>query len=421
MSERTFTFTVQPPGVPSWWTALADGAWASIAGGAGQRIIDVADPNSGNSVLVGGGGLDKIMSAWTGGCLDPVRKELLLVANGGHDDYYGNEAYALSIYNETPRWYRLCNSTVPADILKNVPTPAPQNYIYADGRPRSVHGWQRCVWANDRAWYTYQDAPGPVGGTGQGVWAFHRAYSGVPTAPGQAAYSARTVAPWESYGMLTDSASSGGSYMAGPAIYDSTTNKILSFTGNANPLEFYAFDVANANSRTRYTGGLQQVMCDGGWAVACSDLRIGVIGNTHPSHYGSGGIAIMSLDALSSSAFTLVNPTGTFTPNTRYGAAYHAASKSILLYDPSVTGNQIVKLKIPTNPNGTYNASGTWTYSTLTPTNSPTIEYLDSSGGWRGTYSKFQIIQDMGDGRSAAVVATKVNGPAWVYKIPQSI
>ena len=38
-----------------------------------------------------------IVTAWTGGCVDQDRGELILAANGGHTDYAGNEVYACQL------------------------------------------------------------------------------------------------------------------------------------------------------------------------------------------------------------------------------------------------------------------------------------------------------------------------------------
>jgi hypothetical protein len=79
-------------------------------------------------------GCPAVISAWSGGAYDPVRRRMILWG-GGHDDYWGNELYGFDLATGT--WSRLTEpSTIPTgtsagDFLNRDPLP--------DGQPVSRH------------------------------------------------------------------------------------------------------------------------------------------------------------------------------------------------------------------------------------------------------------------------------------------
>jgi hypothetical protein len=50
----------------------------------------------------------------------------------------------------------------------------------------------------------------------------------------------------------------------------------------------------------------------------------------------------------------------------------------------------------------------------------PQVASYQYGDQYRGTFSKFQMIEDMGNGQSAIVFVTSVFGSAFVYKLPKS-
>ena len=113
-----------PPGnLPAWVSALAIGEWYPIPNTALSSIAPSPTPpgNTGPSSKVG---------AWTSFVVDTRNSMVYSVANGGHNDYAGNEVDRLELENDPPRWVaRLAPST---QISANQP-------YYADGRPNSRH------------------------------------------------------------------------------------------------------------------------------------------------------------------------------------------------------------------------------------------------------------------------------------------
>lgn len=121
-STSAGVLVVPPPGsLPAWVNALAIGQWYEI-------------PNT-EMVSVDGAHLQGAWSkviAWTSFVVDTRTSKVYSVANGGHNDYDGNEVDALDLERAQPVW---------TEVL--APTPGPQRIdcsaYYADGRPTSRH------------------------------------------------------------------------------------------------------------------------------------------------------------------------------------------------------------------------------------------------------------------------------------------
>lgn len=85
---------VAPPpsgGGSNPYAGLAAGAWQELSGTTIRSVV----PASGWT-----GNPTGIVDAWSGGCVDTLRHRLL-VWGGGHDDYSGNEVYAIN-FGATP-------------------------------------------------------------------------------------------------------------------------------------------------------------------------------------------------------------------------------------------------------------------------------------------------------------------------------
>ena len=111
-----------PPGaLPVWVNALAMGQWYEIPNTA-MVSVDGAHP---------AGAWSKVI-AWTSFVVDTRTSKVYSVANGGHNDYSGNEVDVLDLERAQPVW---------TEVL--APTPDAQrtncSAYYADGRPTSRH------------------------------------------------------------------------------------------------------------------------------------------------------------------------------------------------------------------------------------------------------------------------------------------
>lgn len=109
-----------PATAPTWFTALPERTWTKIAAGApgtadwqkGNRISDVVPlpPYQGNQSP------NDIIQAGNGAAVDQGNKSMLLVANGGHSGYQGNESYELQLNQAVPGYRRLTEPTPFADL-----------------------------------------------------------------------------------------------------------------------------------------------------------------------------------------------------------------------------------------------------------------------------------------------------------------
>jgi hypothetical protein len=76
-------------------------------------------------------GANNKVDAWTSFVVDPRTSMVYSVANGGHQDYDGNEVDVLDLEREVPTWFELLARSA---ITQNAD-------YYADGRPTSRHSY----------------------------------------------------------------------------------------------------------------------------------------------------------------------------------------------------------------------------------------------------------------------------------------
>ncbi len=111
--------------------------------------------------------------------------------------------------------------------------------------------------------------------------------------------------------------------------------------------------------------------------------------------------------------------TGTGFYDSGSGGVYVAVNHSIAVGNPRTTGRTIHRLLIPTKEiagQTVYDPSGQWRWSELNPSGPP----LTVAPGNSDTYTKWNIVEDMGNGQAALVVATDISGPTYVFKIPSA-
>lgn len=443
MVARTFIIPVTAAsGAPAWFTSLVEKRWTAIPG------INTLNAVSSGASLGFGGTFTDMTWAWTGGCVDQTRGELLFVANGGHANWAGNDVYACSIRSASPQWYRLTDPS-PSSVITPVPCqsgsstvstsnlPAGQGHdpvgyaaMYLDGRMRAVHGWHTVQFANGKAWYPTQASPAGVGNSTSHAWSFNRNFAGIPTAPGGSALAwANNAGPWTwlgcSDGSGTGSTQRGTSFgTAPPAALDPVSGKIWMAHALQAMRVWMSLDTATgtiqrSNVVNIYANNTGQ---DGRWAAVVTDptgqdrYRLWVA----PAP-DAGGLLVLNLkaaDPYATAAWSVKTVSNLAALTTAgLGAVYHAPSRSILLGDPrSLTAGQIVKLQVPVNGDGTFNSSGVWAVSTITPALGSAA--ISVNGGNAGTWSKFNMIADMGNGQSCLVVCVETGSPTYAYKLP---
>lgn len=419
---------------PTWFVKQAERTWAAVADSPGQQLIDAY-----HGVPLGFGATFRTMTqAWTGGCVDQARGELIFAANGGHADYAGNEVYACSIRSEVPRWYRLTDPS-PAEMIVPIMAagekstsnaPAGQGFIpsgfaamYLDGRMRAVHGYQSCLFANGSVWYPYQSAAAGIGHSTPHAWMFDRNAAGIPTEPEGSPLPWRNdPGPWKWLGSTHPENVAYGT--APPAALDPVTGKIWSAHAKQATRAWSSLDTSTGIIRGSavniYASNTGQ---DARWAAIVVDPsgqdRWRMFVAPAPDMNGLIVLDLKAPNPFEVSAWSVRPATNVESLTTLgLGAVYHKPSKAIILGDPRALGGKLLKIRVPTRQDGSYDPSAAWVVSIIDEATGSANPASTISPANQGARSKFNIIEDMGNGQSALVVCMEVNAPTYVYKLP---
>jgi hypothetical protein len=441
----TTACTAPAPGAaPSWWTNLADGTWTAIANSGAGRLSQVV-PNPNPIVGALGGDATNLCSDWCGASVNQDTGEYMFVSHGGHSSWAGNEAYVLNVRAQSPGWVRITDPTpvtgssqwVPAGSALGNTSAWPSGFKgrWLDGRPTSTHCSGE-AYANGRVWFPMANSYSNEAGDGTNLlYTFNLNY-GPLVAARQAgsplAWTSANLGPWEIWGQVNnpdgtavDTGAGSGLFTFGISTVDQATGDVWYWggKGEAYPCAYqiHTTGVSGAAPPTYkvwrfpangYAGGFRT------WGIIAHDLRLAVLGNAYDQ-------TIYTLD-LTNPAAGLVHVTntsgtgywGAYQQYIQYsyaGGAYVAANQSIAIGDPINIGHTIYKLKIPTKVSGgktVYNPSGQWVWTTI---NGGGTGPDGVTGG--NTYTRWNTIMNMGDGRQAIIVCSDVNA-VHVYKVP---
>lgn len=160
-----------PSGLPSWVAAAVPGRWGEVPVAAALSTLNplnnpAINPNHpGSPEWYGSTGFNGILVPWCGACYNADGDELWLPLGGGHNDYGGNEPYKLALAQEVPAWSMV---RPPSGAIGNLLTTndgQEASGVYSDGRPRSIHSYNKPVWvpgvgpyiaAQGNTWYSGQ-------------------------------------------------------------------------------------------------------------------------------------------------------------------------------------------------------------------------------------------------------------------------
>ena len=372
----TSTFTTCGT-TPSWFASMPDKTWATPV----NNTLNAVKPSNvyGNHAA--------ICSAWTGGTVDQERGEFTLAANGGHADYGGNEVYVCNLRTNSPSWQRASNPSIPDSGTLGTNTKG----AYSDGRPSAVHGWNRCTSGNGRIWYPGLDAEYPNPYWSLACWSFDRKTN-----------------DWTFHGIPPNNTGGSFNWQAGIGSYDRMTKTVWSICGYATQDGGYSY-----NTETN-TFKVMPWYCPnnfgGGWGVIAHDLRVWILYSPQ-----ADSIFVLPLDTFDPSSdkpFSRPTISGNNTiSGSGIGAVYHQPSRSVLLWNGQ--GANIRKLAIPSNP-----LTGTYVWSDVSPSASNTI--IPSAAQVNGTYGRFNLVEDMGNGQSALCLINSTTEPVYIYKLPTS-
>jgi hypothetical protein len=415
---------VAPGSAPAWFVNTPDGTWTKIAGSQGQRIVDVLPspvPNSGLS----GEDPQSLVTAWAGASMEQARGEYMFIAGGGHADYPGNEGYALSLRSATPAWRRISDPTPNSHLTALTSTNGV--LTYNDGRPRADHtsGWP--TWGDGRVWFPAQSAATSGGGSASpGVYSYNRDSLGNATTPMPHSDNGGSVNPWMTHGTIPgmENAGANGSFTFGCAVFDRVNHYVYGLSGfGYDRTMFYYWRTKTSGSSIGvvdhcFTANGGNPFANALWAACAYDLGIIVMGDGSPNQR----IIVLDLTKVGQSGdwtpITNVSGSGYFGPTMKgCGANYIVANNTIGIGDPFAIGGKIYRLQIPTkvvNGAKVYNSSGQWAWTSFSPGG---VQPVPSPRDV-GTYTKFNLIEDMGNGQSAFVYCGDINGATYVYKIP---
>jgi hypothetical protein len=361
--------------LPTWANSLSTNTVVHLGSSSPNRWVDAAPTTVPASYDYGAK-----FTAWTPAVVNPWDGELILPATGGHTDSSGNDVIAFRLRSNTPGAFRVTNPTIAvdgADVEFSGPGSA-----YSDGKIRSYHGWNTALWAARKLWVFGPEGTYSNGRRQTEAWTFDRLLlSSFPTSSASA--------PWTRRGDPIPTKGGNMDTQGGPAAFDSNSWKLFrcpNVGSNANGQSLWSMHASKFTAQ-QYNVTLGAVgNGHASWMIIAPDKRVGIIGILE------GYLVIFNPDN-PAATWAQKTPSGTGAYGSGTGAVYHQRAGKVYAYDHG--GNTVRVLTIPSNPfTGTYSwSSTTFTGATISPTTAA------------GSFSKFNILEDIGDGRSILVWA----------------
>lgn len=218
--------------LPAWMSGKAVGEWFQISGTELAGSAGAPGSTSGDTASSAA----KRVYAYCGMAVKD--SELWLLANGGHNDYSGNEVSSIDLAQDTPAWELRASKS---------PTPAADVRYYADGKPSARHTYWYNHWVPQRnrlmmfgnrfAWGTPVSFSDQVDGfnpdtdtwDAEGTWAAGSGYcTCVDPTTGNAYAGGTSLVKWtqatDSWGTV---ATYGSSQVYGQLAFDATRNQLF--------------------------------------------------------------------------------------------------------------------------------------------------------------------------------------------------
>lgn len=377
-NSAPFNITINPATTaPAWFTALTPNTWTLIGASSIQANVPSPQP-------IGNTGYTSITRTWNGAAVDQSRREFVIGASGGHNDYWGNEVYAISLGDATPTWRRTRTPSAQTGSTDQTNGPG----TFADGQPTATHTYSRPCAGNGRLWLAGLDAQsGSSGDWTSATFSYD--------------LTQQTNGVWNRHGRLFNTFG-GGRWLGGSAAYDPVTDTVWAVGqyGDAGN-RLYRIDCAAtiaagnvgattqlANS-TLYTWGSDYGY---NYTAIAHDLRLLIL-------VPETGSTIYTRDLTNPSAAWVARATsGTRIAPYPGHAVYHPASRALIGWTSGL-GASVRVLDIPQN------LSSTWTWRTVNLGGVAIANPGDSQGPW----SKFNIVQDMGNGQACLVYYDQIS------------
>ena len=194
---------------PSWRTGQVVNEWREITGSAMSNTPPTINPGRAS------GSVSAKMDAWCGLAIDTRSNVVWSLANGGHDDYHGNEVMKIDLGANSPVWIEMLPSNTAAEFT--IPNNAG---YYSNGRPASTHSYysQHFIEARNRA-------------IRFGTRACSSSGFGFPNTDGYNCNAAQGVSGWDAAGTYPNMPA-GGDIPAQPIVKNPVTEDVFSFNSN---------------------------------------------------------------------------------------------------------------------------------------------------------------------------------------------
>lgn len=413
-SSTPTTITINSASLPSWLTAIPSGSWASVS------LNTTSSITTGNAFMSAGRSLDRLFSDYSGGVWNPHfgTYGAWMFMGGGHSSEsvrLDNGVYAWDASDRL--WKQVGATTYPGSLGTSYWPPAlssaagDANYQYPEpfttyceltsGIPASYHSrWTLCVLPPSLGGGAYgsfisaQMAAVHVGGSTKSFTA-HKldiASSGSGT--------------WSRLGPRNESAQTNDE-RAWVGCLDTTRGRVVQMSNQG----FWWLDATNPTAWSSMvnpsgfngSGFMNQPM------VYAPELDCFIVAS------GSFGLMVKTASDLygntmgSASAVTATGTPPAAQPNESTGLTW---CPDLGTYGAVVAidyNNYAVKAcYAPSNP-----TSGSWTWATLSSSNSPTFSWTEYDGGAKGqAYSKFQYAPAL----KAFFVSIGSNGAMWCFR-----
>ena len=383
---------------PAWVKEIAPGTWAAVSLNTLRDVDPARDPEVNPNHPSAPPWKDRqsaVLGAWNGGAFASGygASGALIVAGGGHSDYYGNEVYAFDLASR--RWQRLTNPYAS-------PSFPVTDGVWPDGTPSVSHTYDQVEYhPGTNSFVMLKTQHDNTGGKSSPVVAMF-SLDGL-RAPDSNANRDWNKRNWR----LSPRNAENYTHSGGWSAYDSRRDLFWA-NGGSGTRSFVSFDPKPKADDTRY-GRFENFphrasVTD---AVAAYDPVNDLI--VYTTFRNSPEVRAVELSQPGAGSDGNVPLTQAGTPPERlssHGWEWSPARRAFVYYR---RGAEVFALK----QQGPDWRTAAWTWSELT---APQNTVVPAGESRNGVYSKFRIASF--DDAEIALVVTEVDGPVYAFRIP---